>query len=573
MDSPQATLIPLAHLRGAGPRPGRDFEVGCHDVLVGKHGDHIGGEREAARRCSPATRRRRVHDRRQPPRVRREGTLSAGAHARRWRRPRLTTTATSRRSSTAPPAARDALRELLLAMSLRRPGGAAAARPRRGSRRGAGPHEGYAPLERAVDESGFYESTVHRRRYHLTGADYRSRAISALDRGAHLLSSARSGGLPLGGRLGVRGTRPGPRRPPARLVPRAGHELGDRRSSDGATRRLARAWSSAARRPTGAGTAPSGGRGRPAQPGRSRRAPAGDVGTGRARRAGRGGAPDDRLPPLAKREVWADEPPRLYRRRPPRSGTRPPRSTGTPRSSCADEVEDAVVQMMTYLDRERDGGAARARAVPRPGAPALPRGHAAARDPGRRRGAPHRGLHAARAAAAATRSGSRRAGGQASLEDAASTSPTSRSPPSCSRCSARARSYAAVVPRASRARPVHAAGRAARRAGRGAPRRVRAGAPGAVMARWTRACATAGARPSSAGTTRCAHGGPERGGVRRARPARRRRLGARGSRRGHAAVVACQARDGRRPPSAPRRLGFPAGEAEALSALHTRNFM
>ena len=48
-DSPQATLIPLNHLREAGLEPGRDFEVQYHDRLVGKHGDHIGGERLAAR--------------------------------------------------------------------------------------------------------------------------------------------------------------------------------------------------------------------------------------------------------------------------------------------------------------------------------------------------------------------------------------------------------------------------------------------------------------------------------------------------------------------------------------------
>lgn len=41
-DSPQATLIPRAHLRV--PVRERLF-----DVLVGKHGDHIGGERDAAR--------------------------------------------------------------------------------------------------------------------------------------------------------------------------------------------------------------------------------------------------------------------------------------------------------------------------------------------------------------------------------------------------------------------------------------------------------------------------------------------------------------------------------------------
>lgn len=46
VDSPQATLIPLwwlAH-EGAG-----DLEVVHHNVGVGMHGDHIGGERDAAR--------------------------------------------------------------------------------------------------------------------------------------------------------------------------------------------------------------------------------------------------------------------------------------------------------------------------------------------------------------------------------------------------------------------------------------------------------------------------------------------------------------------------------------------
>ena len=44
-DSPQATLIPLLHLHDAGVRP----SVVRHDVLLGKHGDHIGGERDAVR--------------------------------------------------------------------------------------------------------------------------------------------------------------------------------------------------------------------------------------------------------------------------------------------------------------------------------------------------------------------------------------------------------------------------------------------------------------------------------------------------------------------------------------------
>jgi ABC-type phosphate/phosphonate transport system substrate-binding protein len=49
VDSPQATLIPLAHLRGAGLRPGQNVTVRRFDVGVGLHGDHIGGERDAAR--------------------------------------------------------------------------------------------------------------------------------------------------------------------------------------------------------------------------------------------------------------------------------------------------------------------------------------------------------------------------------------------------------------------------------------------------------------------------------------------------------------------------------------------
>lgn len=47
-DSPQATLIPLRLLQAAGLEPGRDFAVQVHDVLAGKHGDHVGGERLAA---------------------------------------------------------------------------------------------------------------------------------------------------------------------------------------------------------------------------------------------------------------------------------------------------------------------------------------------------------------------------------------------------------------------------------------------------------------------------------------------------------------------------------------------
>lgn len=48
LDSPQARLIPAEHLRRAGLTDGA-YEPRRFDVLVGKHGDHIGGELDAFR--------------------------------------------------------------------------------------------------------------------------------------------------------------------------------------------------------------------------------------------------------------------------------------------------------------------------------------------------------------------------------------------------------------------------------------------------------------------------------------------------------------------------------------------
>jgi ABC-type phosphate/phosphonate transport system substrate-binding protein len=49
VDSPQATLIPVSYLRVNGLTPGEDMSIRRFDVGVGLHGDHIGGERDAAR--------------------------------------------------------------------------------------------------------------------------------------------------------------------------------------------------------------------------------------------------------------------------------------------------------------------------------------------------------------------------------------------------------------------------------------------------------------------------------------------------------------------------------------------
>jgi phosphonate transport system substrate-binding protein len=48
-DSPQATILPMLHLAENGLDPERDAKIVHHDVLVGKHGDHIGGERDAVK--------------------------------------------------------------------------------------------------------------------------------------------------------------------------------------------------------------------------------------------------------------------------------------------------------------------------------------------------------------------------------------------------------------------------------------------------------------------------------------------------------------------------------------------
>jgi ABC-type phosphate/phosphonate transport system substrate-binding protein len=48
VDSPQATLLPLSYLRSEGLEVDADVKVRRFDVGVGLHGDHIGGERQAA---------------------------------------------------------------------------------------------------------------------------------------------------------------------------------------------------------------------------------------------------------------------------------------------------------------------------------------------------------------------------------------------------------------------------------------------------------------------------------------------------------------------------------------------
>jgi len=157
LDSPQATLLPLSHLRAQGLVPGEEFEVVYYDLLGGKHGDHIGGEREAARAllsgdCEAAC----MIDGNHLLFVS-EGTLPAGATRV------LTQTAPYDHCNfTVTPEAPEGLvsrfREMLLGMSYDDP----EVRPlldleglkvwREGRL------EGYEALERAVDEAGFYDA-------------------------------------------------------------------------------------------------------------------------------------------------------------------------------------------------------------------------------------------------------------------------------------------------------------------------------------------------------------------------------------------------------------------------------
>jgi len=167
IDSPQATLLPLSNLRAQGLIPGDDFKVMRNDLLGGKHGDHIGGEREAARSLmSGDTDAACMIDGNHLLFIT-EGTLPAGAtrvlsQTGTYDHCNLTVT------SSAPRGLVERFHKLLLGMSYDDP----EVRPlldleglkvwREGR------VEGYEALERAVDEMRFYDGDGN-----ITIADYR----------------------------------------------------------------------------------------------------------------------------------------------------------------------------------------------------------------------------------------------------------------------------------------------------------------------------------------------------------------------------------------------------------------
>jgi ABC-type phosphate/phosphonate transport system substrate-binding protein len=185
VDSPQATLLPLSLLRSAGLVPGTDVAVRRFDVGVGLHGDHVGGERDAAHALFATDQAERVDAACMIDSnlllFGREGVLPAGSVRVLAQTPAYDhCTMTAGPSAAGPSAARPSaasgsdhsgisrfgalLRGMDYADQDLRPlldlEGLKEWRPPRLS--------GYAQLERAVDEAGFYDENGR-----LTAADYR----------------------------------------------------------------------------------------------------------------------------------------------------------------------------------------------------------------------------------------------------------------------------------------------------------------------------------------------------------------------------------------------------------------
>jgi phosphonate transport system substrate-binding protein len=167
VDSPQATLLPLAHLQTAGLEPDRDVRIRRFEIGVGLHGDHIGGEREAARALANGEVDAACMIDANHLTFSREGTLPAGST-----RVLAQTVPFDHCNMTVGPRAPSEVVEhfstLLLGMSYADP----ALRPLldlEGLKAWcAGRTAGYQPLEHAVDALGFYDPAGH-----VTARDYR----------------------------------------------------------------------------------------------------------------------------------------------------------------------------------------------------------------------------------------------------------------------------------------------------------------------------------------------------------------------------------------------------------------
>jgi phosphonate transport system substrate-binding protein len=168
IDSPQSTLLALHHLARLGVEPGSDFEVRRFDVGVGLHGDHIGGERDAAAALAAGEVDAACMIDANHLLFTREGTLaSAGTRVLAQTGPYDHCNMTVTDAGPGPVLAR--FKELLLAMDYGDP----EVRPLldlEGLKQWkAGRTTGYAALESAVDGLGFYDG----KGAITAGADYR----------------------------------------------------------------------------------------------------------------------------------------------------------------------------------------------------------------------------------------------------------------------------------------------------------------------------------------------------------------------------------------------------------------
>jgi phosphonate transport system substrate-binding protein len=156
IDSPQATLLALHHLQRLGLDLGSDVLIRRYDVGIGLHGDHIGGERDAAAALAAGALDAACMIDGNHLLFTREGTLPSGAtrvltQTDPYDHCNMTVT------DTGPQAAIERFGELLLAMDYGDPEvrplldleGLKQWKPGRTS--------GYAALEAAVDDLGFYD--------------------------------------------------------------------------------------------------------------------------------------------------------------------------------------------------------------------------------------------------------------------------------------------------------------------------------------------------------------------------------------------------------------------------------
>ena len=167
VDSPQATLIPLLLLRDAGLDPRSDVTIHRYDVGVGLHGDHVGGERDAARALANGEVEAACMIDANHLQFTNEGTLPAGGtrivgQTAPYDHCNMTVTGAGPADTLA------RFDDLLRAMDY----GDAAVRPLldlEGLRQWVpGRTIGYTQLERAVDDTAFYDDAGH-----VTAPEYR----------------------------------------------------------------------------------------------------------------------------------------------------------------------------------------------------------------------------------------------------------------------------------------------------------------------------------------------------------------------------------------------------------------